>query len=344
MHVKRKILFSKSFVITLAIFFTIADLLFLFFIKYNNQDLPLKDFRLMYIGNLLDLLFSALLILALIIYSFQKGKSYKPKILMTYTIITSAILLLAFLSTRIDLPLPNIYVLDHPFKKVIIGVLFSIYQFFIFLQIMFIWQIIFGAKELIFLRAFINSFVLVFVLLAFAFFYIHLSLGRNENFPFKRDQTNVAVVLGAAVWSHNSVSPSLAARVDKAVELYKKGIINRIQFTGGNAPGELSEAEVAFDYIKPQNINLRDLWLEKKTASTLEQIKFIKDSLLVKKNISHIVIVSDGYHLTRVKEICKFFHIKTYVSASDLDLSTEHKLYYKLRESIALTVFWLFAL
>ncbi|MHB1685800.1 MAG: YdcF family protein [Ignavibacteriaceae bacterium] len=337
-------MFSKSFVTSFSIFFNVADLLFLFFLKYKNQNLPLKDFRIMYIGNLLDLLFSSVLIIALLIYALQKGKNYKPKMLLTYTIITSIILLLAALSTRVDLPLPNIYVLDHPLKKVAVGVIFSLYQFSIFLQIMLIWQIIFGAKELIGLRAFINSFVLTFVLLAIAFFYNHFKIGSGESYAVKKNQTNVAVVLGAAVWSHNSVSPSLAARVDKAVELYKKGIVNKIQLTGGNAPGELSEAEVAYDYMKPQNINHSDIWLETKTASTLEQVKFVKDSLLAKKNISHIIIVSDGYHLTRVREICKFFHIKTFVSASGLDLSTEHKLYYKLRESIALTVFWLFAL
>lgn len=344
MRAKKKILSSKSFTISFAIILTLADLLFLIFIKYHDQDLPLSDFRLMYIGNLLDFIFSAILILALLIYSFQKGKNYKPGVILTYTILTSIILILAVLSTRIDLHLPNIYILDHPLKKVVTGILFSIYQFLIFLQIMLIWQLIFGAKELIFLRAFIDSFALTFILLSISFFYIHFNLGLKEKFPFKKNQTNVAVVLGAAVWSHNSVSPSLASRVDKAVELYKKGIVNKIQFTGGNAPGELSEAEVARDYVKPQGINPHNLWLEKETNSTLEQVKFIKDSLLAKKNVSHIVIVSDGYHLTRVKEICKFFHINTYVSASGLDLSVEHKLYYRLRESVALTVFWLFAL
>jgi len=323
---------------------TIADLLFVYYIKYENQNLPLKNFRLFYIGNILDLFFSSLLIIALIVYAFQKGKNYKPRMFFTYSILTTGILILAAVSTKIELPLPDIYILDHPLSKVVIGLIFSMYQFAIFLQIMLIWQIVFGAKELIGLRAFFNSFLLVIGLLTITFFYIHFTVGSHETYPIKKRQTNVAVVLGAAVWSHNSVSPSLAARVDKAVLLYKEGIVNKIQLTGGNAPGELSEAEVALDYMKPQKIIPSDIWLEKKTSSTIEQIKFIKDSLLARKNIDHIVIVSDGYHLTRVREICKFFHIKSYLAASGLNLSIEHKLYYKLRESVALTVFWLFAI
>ncbi len=342
---KKKLIFSsKSFVTSFAILFTIIDLLFLFYLKYENQSLPLKNFKLLYIGNLLDLFFSSLLVVALLVYAFQKGKNYKPGMIFNYTIITTGILLLAALSTKIKLPLPDIYVLDHPLNKVVIGLIFSLYQFAIFMQIMLIWQIVFGAKELILLRSFFNSFLIVIGLLAITFFYIHFTIGSHETYLVKKSQTNVAVVLGAAVWSHNSVSPSLAARVDKAVQLYRKGIVNKILLTGGNAPGELSEAEVAFDYMKPQRINTEDIWLEKKTSSTIEQIKFIKDSLLTKRNINHIVIVSDGYHLTRVREICKFFHVKSYLSASGLNLSIEHKLYYKLRESVALAVFWLFAI
>ncbi len=101
---------------------------------------------------------------------------------------------------------------------------------------------------------------------------------------------------------------------------------------------------MAYKYLKSENVNPNDVWLEKNTTSTLEQIKFIKDSLIQKKKVKNLIIVSDSYHLTRVKEICKFYNIKTKVAASDLQLSFSGKIYNKLRESIALLVFWFFAL
>ncbi|MFN3478156.1 MAG: FAD-dependent oxidoreductase, partial [bacterium] len=63
------------------------------------------------------------------------------------------------------------------------------------------------------------------------------------------------VVLGAAVWSDNKPSPILAARVDKAIDLMKNFNVEKVYFTGSNAPGELSEAEVALNYLKSKNIS-----------------------------------------------------------------------------------------
>ena len=344
MKKNKNILTRKNILMFSPFFLTVINLPFLYYLKYSNQDLPLNDFRISYIGNLIDLFFSAVLLIALIIFAFHKKTTYKPGIIFPYAIASTVLLILAALSDKILFPLPNIYILDHPLSKVITGFIYSAYIFIIFFQIMIIWQIIFGAFQLIRLRAFFNSTLLMICLLIFTFLYIHLNAGTNKLYEIKKGQLNVAVVLGAAVWSHNSVSPSHAARIDKAVELYKKGIVNKIQLTGGNTPGKLSEAEVAFDYIKPQKINPANIWMEKHTSSTIEQVKYIKDSLMTKYNISHILIVSDGYHLIRVREICRFFNIKTYLVASGLKLSLEHKLFYDLRESIALSVFWLFGI
>ena len=56
-----------------------------------------------------------------------------------------------------------------------------------------------------------------------------------------KSKKNIAVVLGAAVWSGNIPSPTLSSRVDKALELLEQGFVGKIVFTGGKAPGELPE-------------------------------------------------------------------------------------------------------
>ncbi len=333
--------FVVTFFVSVVLF---LDLLFLYFIKYNNQNLSFSNFNIFYIGNLFNLVFTLLTFLGLLFYTYKRKTNYNKFFVLSYIIALTILLLLAFLSTKIKLSLPNVYLLDHPLNEIFIGLMFVLFQFVQFVFMITLWMISFGMKDLIILRGIVNSLALLFFLLVFSFVFINLKKYDVKEYKFSKNSRNIAVVLGSAVWSYNAPSPSLAARVDKAVELYHEGIVNKIQLTGSNAPGELSEAEVAFDYIKLLDVNLSDVWLEKKTVSTAEQIEYIKKQILTKKNIGNVIIVSDAYHLARVKEICRFYNIKAEVSSSDLRLSFKDELYYKLKESIALTVFWFFAL
>jgi len=207
---------------------------------------------------------------------------------------------------------------------------------------LFVWSKIFFADKLIYLRSAVNSVFIAVGLLVFTILFINTRpLPRNSSLTNK---SNVAVVLGAAVWSDNKPSPSLAFRVDKAAELYKQGIVNKIQLTGGNAPGELSEAEVSFNHILKKGISEEVIWIEKNTTSTIEQIRFIKNNLITQKHINSVIIISDVYHLQRVREICRFYNVQANVAASNLNLKTDKIIFYQLRECIALLLFWLFGL
>ena len=83
--------------------------------------------------------------------------------------------------------------------------------------------------------------------------------------------------------------------------------------------------------------------LEKETTSTNEQIEYIREKLLLEEN-ENVIVISDSYHLVRVLEISNFHNIKVQVVPSDLAHSFEQALYNNLRESLALTVFWFFAI
>ena len=87
-----------------------------------------------------------------------------------------------------------------------------------------------------------------------------------------------------------------------------------------------------------------DIWIEKRTSSTTEQIQFIKKNLSTKPGVNDIIVTSDSYHLPRVKQIADFYLLDIDVAPSDLDLKFENKLYNKLRESAAILIFWFFAI
>jgi len=326
------------------ILIVIIDLLALYFLKYKEQGLAIKEFNLFYTGNLLNLISSLLLIISIVLYTKSSKITYQPSLLIILVMLMTFMLVFSEIYKSIGFPSPNFYILDHPLKDVLKGLFFSVYQLLEFLYISILWVTLLGRKELLILRAFINSVLIVIFLFVFAFFYLQPNKGDHFKFNTYKQEKYVGVVLGAAVWPNNQPSPSLASRTEKAAELYKLGVLSKIQLTGGHAPGEMSEAEVAYHYLKNKNIDTSDIWIEKKTSSTIEQVRFINRDIIKARNINKIIVVSDAYHLMRVKQICNFYNIKVKVAASDQRYSFNSRLYYRIRESIALLVFWFFAI
>ena len=318
----------------------LTHLLIIFYVKYKIQNLPIDNFKLGYIGNLLNLISGIILIIGLAINIFLKFR-VSDRTILSYIIIMTIFLLAGIINSFIRFPMPKMYMFEHQFRDVLTGFLFSSYQFVNFILLFTVWLNITGRKALLFLNASLNTVIIVVLFLIVAFIYVNQSksVSRSNNLHDK-----VAVVLGAAVWPNNIPSPMLASRVEKAYELYKIGNVNKIQVTGGNAPGELSEAEVASLYLKQRGVNANDIWIEKKSTNTAEQVRYVKEELINKKKLMNIVFVSNSYHLTRVTEICSFYNIDAGIEASTLNLSFDSNLYYKVRESVALLVFWFFAL
>jgi vancomycin permeability regulator SanA len=196
----------------------------------------------------------------------------------------------------------------------------------------------------VYLRSFFNALGVILFFLAVTFIYILIKGYPSDRWSLAKSDKNLAVVLGAAVWTNNQPSTSLSTRVDKGIQLYVDNFVGSILLTGGNAPGEMSEAEVALEYAREKGMNMEKVLYETLTTSTSEQLKYIKMHLVDDENVNDIIVVSDEYHLVRIIEISKFYNIKIKVAASSIFLDYKKKLYMQLRESIALIAFWSFAL
>ncbi len=334
---------SKSvFRISIIILTVILNLVFLYSIKYQNQHLTLKNFTLDNFGNSANLLVSVLLISGILITIFLQSITFDYKSFIPFFVLNQVILISLYTSSIIPLPFNKIYYLGQNGNQLFIALLFTLY-FFTYLVVFFIiWLNIFNTKSVIILRSMFNSALLMLLFLIFVFLFIIQKGNGFKDFVIKAEN-NIGVVLGAAVWSNNKPSPSLAGRVDKALSLYKRNVISKIYLTGSNAPGELSEAETALNYIMTKGVNKSDIFFEKKTTSTNEQIEYIRKEILV-NNYRKVIVISDSYHLVRVLEICRFHNILVQVVPSDLAQSFEQALYNNFREALALTVFWFFAI
>lgn len=319
------------------------QLFLLYFFKYQNQNLSIKNINIEFTGNLFNLVIYLIAeILLLVVLSYPKYK-VNLKLLSVLAISSYFFLFLGFVSTKIDMPFNSIYIFGQFGNKLFTGLCYSLYQLTLFA---FIFSLILGMRKKqnrIFTKSIFFSFLTMVLILIYSLLFIISRVEKVKLQPLDKKTSYTVVVLGAAVWSDNKPSPSLAARVDKAIELLKNHNIKKLLLTGSNAPGELSEAEVALNYLKSKNVSFENIFTENHTTSTTEQIQFLKTELSEPEQ-QNLVVVSDSFHLVRIKEISKFHKLKIKTIASGLRLSFISEIYNTLREALALTVFWFFAI
>lgn len=319
------------------------QLFLLYFFKYQNQNLSINNIDFEITGNLFNLFTYLIAEILLIIVLLNPKFKINLKIISSLLVSSYFLLLFGFVSTKINLPFNSIYIFGQFGNKLFTGLCYSLYQLTLFA---FIFYLILGMKKnknKIFIKSILFSVLTMIIILIYSLFFIISREERVKLQPLDSKTSYTVVVLGAAVWSNSKPSPILAARVDKAIELLKNHNVKKLFLTGSNAPGELSEAEVALNYLISKNVSFENIITESNTTSTTEQIQFLK-SKLSEPEQKNLVIVSDSFHLVRIKEISKFHHLKIKTIASELKLSFISELYNTIREALALTVFWFFAI
>jgi len=329
----------------ITIILTIVQLASLSFLKYYLNDVSILSYRIDYIGNILNITFSFILLLGVVVLKIKQKNfnSARHKFLVTLLLLSIILLILVFLSVKVFTYDENAYLFSFQIKKVYTGFFFILSEVIILYSINYVWGLIFAFDKLYELRTLIRTSFMIILLLIFSTFYVWNVKRFNEN--IKPDEHyDYAMIPGAAVWKKEKPSPIFEGRIRKAFELYQEKKIDKIILTGSNAPGEISEAEAAFKLLLRLGVNDNDMIIEKKTSTTTEQIKFMKDfgKNLGKENI--MLIISDSFHLPRILEISKFFCLSTNAIASDYKLSFSKTVFYRLRESVALLLFWLFAI
>ena len=129
------------------------------------------------------------------------------------------------------------------------------------------------------------------------------------------------IVLGAAAW-HNKPSPVFKARLDHAVSLYETKRIKAIILTGGFGKGaDYAESEVAEDYCMKNGVPAEDIYIEKKSQTTEENLLEARN-IMQEKGYNSSLIVSDPWHLKRACNIADYYDIPAKPSATKTSLFT----------------------
>ncbi len=113
--------------------------------------------------------------------------------------------------------------------------------------------------------------------------------------------TQAALVLGASVYNNGTLSPVLEERVDKAIELYRAGKVQKILMTGDNTTLDHNEVEPVRKYLLAADIPAKDIFLDYAGVDTYSSMYRARDVF----DVTSVTIVTQQFHLPRAVYIAR---------------------------------------
>ena len=136
---------------------------------------------------------------------------------------------------------------------------------------------------------------------------------RRQSQVDEAQRADVIVVLGAAEY-RGRPSPVLEARLNHALFLYLRNLAPKILTTGG-AGGDpnFTEGGVAQAYLSRHGVPSEAILVESEGESTVHSIAAAAE-IMRRMKLESCIVVSDGYHIYRVKKLLENQGMKVYGS------------------------------
>ncbi len=143
-------------------------------------------------------------------------------------------------------------------------------------------------------------------------FSVASEIRRQSNVDEARP-ADVILVLGAAEY-RGRPSPILEARLNHALFLYRQEMAPRIITTGGKGGDPMfTEGEVGRAYLSRHGIPSEAIIVESEGETTVHSTVAAAE-IMRRMNLHSCIVVSDGYHIYRVKRMLQFQGIDVYGS------------------------------
>ena len=155
----------------------------------------------------------------------------------------------------------------------------------------------------------------------------------------QRRPVDAIVILGTT--QYNGVpSPTLRARLQTGLSLYRNGYAKTIIVTGGGQPGDAyTEAESGRMWLADQGVPPSAILLENSGRNTWQSMSAIP-GLLAARKLHSVLLVSDGFHLLRLKLMARTLGITAYATpAAGSPITGSSEFGYVVREAAAITAF-----
>lgn len=124
----------------------------------------------------------------------------------------------------------------------------------------------------------------------------------------KANKSDAILVLGCQVMEDGSLSLMLKDRLDKAVELYKQGIAEKIIVSGDHGREQYDEVNAMKSYLIENEIPSENIFMDHAGFSTYESL-YRADYIF---KVEKLTVVTQEYHLYRAVYIGNKLGIETY--------------------------------
>ena len=124
---------------------------------------------------------------------------------------------------------------------------------------------------------------------------------------------DIIIVLGAAEY-RGRPSPVLQARLNHALSLYQKGLAPYVLTTGGSGGDPIyTEGEVGRAYLTRRGVPSEAILVEPEGATTAQSLEAAAE-IMLRMNLHSCIVVSDGYHIYRIKSFLQSRNIQVFGS------------------------------
>ncbi len=140
------------------------------------------------------------------------------------------------------------------------------------------------------------------------------------------------IVLGAGLAKDNTPSLFLKDRLDTAIELYKKGVSNRVLMSGDHGDQYHNEVRVMKEYAVEHGVPREHVFMDHAGFTTYDTMYRARDVFQVKS----CVVVTQAYHLPRAIYTARGLGLDAVGYSSNVHISDEmNYIVYELREFLA---------
>ncbi|WP_366921503.1 YdcF family protein [Metallumcola ferriviriculae] len=120
--------------------------------------------------------------------------------------------------------------------------------------------------------------------------------GEKHIFPAQRiEPVQAAIVLGARVYSDGRVSPMLADRLNKAIDLYQSGKAEKLLLSGDHGQKSYDEVNTMRQFVLEKGVPSEDIFMDHAGFSTYDSMYRARDIF----NIDRAAVITQEFHLPR---------------------------------------------
>lgn len=152
------------------------------------------------------------------------------------------------------------------------------------------------------------------------------------------ERPRVAIVLGAGLTRSGEPTPALYDRVATAVDLYQRGLVNKLLLTGDNRFIDYNEPEAMRRTAAKLGVPDEDLVLDYAGRRTYDSCYRAREIF----GVNRAILVTQAFHLDRAVYLCDSFGIESIgVVADRRSYTTGSQAWWTIREAAATLAAWI---